>query len=327
MKNRRIPGFPSPEDQDIIQFYVLKSLSYTTRMLLYLGCIAMGFLIQIITVDYLPGALFLILAAILNLVKGYNSKPTPVSKRDESNWTKTDMDKVYQINRIKQSINDWDKDALDISNGLGCAFFGVVIIALTFIFSILTRQFGDTVAAIFIIDALILILSLWFNGMRMKGHQDILYIKADIIIELEKYFEKIKKDGEKFIPSLILTKDKCGKGFPTDSRFNITFDKAPADFYGIQAQININVVSTNYPYFYCVITTKSGFGLGKYVSRLNIPKSIVMQHSQDGEAEVIVIRQHTTKSSGYHTKMNACKNILEIALTLARLILEENKCE
>lgn len=325
MKNRKIPGFPSPEDQDTIKFYLFKKLSYTTRMLLYLGCIIVGLLLQIITVNIWPGVIILIFASLLILVKGLSAKPTPVSKRNEGSWVKTSMEKVHQIKQIKQSINKWDKDALDISNGLGCVTFILVFAVISFIFVSIAAEVNESVAGIFIVDSIILIASIWFNGMRTKGHQEILYIKTDIVIELEKHFERIKKHGENYVPSMILAKNKEGKEFPTDCRFNIVFDKAPADYYGIQTQININDVSgASYPYFYCVITAKKDFGLGKYARRLVIPKGITVQFSKDEGAEVIVIRQHTTKTSGYHTKINTCKVIFEFCLNLARIVLEEN---
>lgn len=323
MKNRKIPGFPSPEDQDIIKFYIFKNLSYIARMLVYLCSIAVGFLLQIITINVLPGAILLIFASLLILVKGYSTKPIPASQQYEGEWTKTNMEKVHQINQIKRNINKWDKDALDISNGLGCVTFIMVFIVISFICVGIAAEVSDSVAGIFIVDSIILIASIWFNGMRTKGHQQILYIKTDIVVELEKYFEKIKNPGENYVPSMILAKDKEGKEFPTDCRFNIVFDNASADFYGIQAQININDVSgAKYPYFYCVITAKEGFGLGQYTSRLAIPKGITVQFSKDEGAEVIVIRQSTTKNSGYHTNIYACNDILKFSLSLARIVLK-----
>ncbi len=322
MKNRRIPGFPLPEDQGTLQFYFFKNLSYTTRIILYIGCIAAGFVFQFLTISLWPGAFLIIFAAILNLVKGYSCLPAPVSKRQDDNWARTGMDKVYQIKRMKANINKWDKDAMDISNGVGCLLFGVAAIVLLLVSAILQVLIGKTASNIFIIDSVILILSLWFNGMRKKGHQNNLYIKTDLIIELERHFTKIKHEGENLVPSLNLQKDKEGKDFPKDCRFNIIFDNAPDDFYGILAQININTVDAIYPYFYCVITAKNGYGLKNYIKQVDVPKGIVVEHSEDSEADVIVIRQKTTKSSGYHTKINACKNILELAIALARIILE-----
>ena len=324
MKNRKIPGFPLPEDQDAIKFHIFKELSYTTRMLIYSGCIIIGFLLQIITLNIWPGAILLIFASLMILVKGYSTKPSQSIRK--SSWTRTNMDKVHQINQIKQSIDKWDKDALDISNGLGCITFILVFIIIAFIYAGIAVKISGRAAGIFIADSIILIASVWFNGMRKKGHQAILYMKTDIVVELEMYFETIKKTGENYVPSMALAKDKEGKEFPTDCRFNIVFDNAPADFYGIQAQININSVnSTNYPYFYCVITAKKDFGLDKYEKRLVIPKGITIQFSGDEDAEVIVIRQRTTKNSGYHTKPDARKTILEFSLNLARIIIEDNK--
>ncbi|HHW21998.1 MAG TPA: hypothetical protein GXX26_03825 [Clostridiaceae bacterium] len=322
MKNRRIPGFPSPEDQDSLQFYFMKSLSYTARILLYLICIAVGLFIQIISLSFWPGAFLLIFAAMINLVKGHNIKPIPAGN-DEGQWTRTGMDKVHQINRLREDINQWDKDAMDISNGVGCLFFGVVAIVIISVFFILIGSIGSNAALIFIADSIILVLSLWFNGMRIKGYQGILYMKTDMIIEMKNHFDRNRYAGESFVPSLLLAEDKEGKNFPTDCRFNIIFDNGPDDFYGILAQICINTVQgSNYPYFYCVITAKKGFGLNKYVRCVQTPKSIVAEYSEDSEAEVIIIRQKTTKSTGYHTKINSCKNIFDIALAMARMILD-----
>jgi hypothetical protein len=47
----RIPGFPPPEKQDSVKFYVFKSLSYSTRMIIYLLFIAFGFLIQYVMMN------------------------------------------------------------------------------------------------------------------------------------------------------------------------------------------------------------------------------------------------------------------------------------
>lgn len=323
MKNRKIPGFPPPEDQDVIQFHFFRKLSYTARMIIYICLIIAGFVTQIITVSIWPGAVLLLLAVLINMVKGYDTSPQPGQEPDYSdNWARTTMERIHRINQIKEDINKWDKDALDISNGTGCLAFGIAAIVLAALFAVLMEESGMNVAAIFIVDAVILILSLWFNGLRIKGHQNDLYIKTDLIIELERHFRKVKREGEEFVPSLRLAVDKEGKEYPTDCRFNIVFTDAPADFYGILAQTNINVVeSSHYPYFYCVITAKAGFGLKKYLVRDNMPKSIIMEYSDDEEAEVIVIRQRTTKSTGYHTKMNTCKSIMEFALNISRKII------
>jgi len=39
----RIPGFPSPEREDSLKFYVLNSLPYSARMIIYLLLVAFAF--------------------------------------------------------------------------------------------------------------------------------------------------------------------------------------------------------------------------------------------------------------------------------------------
>ena len=207
---------------------------------------------------------------------------------------------------------------MDISNGLGCITFILVFIIIAFICWYSRKNSGRH---LYIADSIILIASVWFNGMRKKGHQAILYIKTDIVVELEMYFETIKKTGENYVPSMALAKDKEGKEFPTDCRFNIVFDNAPADFYGIQAQININSVnSTNYPYFYCVITAKKDFGLDKYEKRLVIPKGITIQFSVDKMLKLLLFVSAQPEIRVPY-KTDARKTILEFSLNLQELLL------
>jgi len=318
-----IPGFPPPEKQDTIRFYTLKGLSYTARMIIYLSSIVIGFIVQIIMFKAWPGAVFLIIAGIINLIRGYKSKIDLKAFNADSNWTQVDMKKINDVDAFNSKLSKWDMDALDISNGKGFFMFILSIMGL-WIISIILRRFSvsSEALAIFAFDAIILIFPLWFNGLRLIQKQDVLCIKTGLVKSMEAFFNTIKKDGEDFKPALMLVRDKSGKSIPTDCRFTVSFKDMPKDLYGLQAQININSVEgANYPYFYCVIAAKTGFGLKKYIDYIHCPKNIVISHEADSEAEVIVIRQHTTKTSGYHTKINVCKTILEIALTVSRIIV------
>lgn len=319
----RIPGLPPPEKQDSVRFYVLKGLSYSTRMTLYLSLIAAGFLFQILMMMVWPGAVFLVFATVLNLVRGYDSRVRLKAFDNDSNWTSVDMKQIHQIEELEKKTTKWDNDLLDISNGTGMLIFILTLVGLM-LASIFLGSISDYNAAggIFITDAIILVLPMWFNGIRRVLKQGNLSIKVDIIKKMEEFFQTVKKEGENFKPALMLARDKNGKSVPTDSRFTITFDNMPEGFYGIQAQININLVQgSSYPYFYCVIATKKGFGLENYVGKIPVPKNVVINCEKDNEAEVIVIRQYTTNTSGYHTKINDCKKILDGAMAGARIIL------
>ncbi|WP_010244327.1 hypothetical protein [Acetivibrio cellulolyticus] len=322
----RIPGFPPPEKQSSVRFYVFKSLSYSTRMMLYLLLIAAGFLFQVLMLKVWPGAVFLICATVLNLVRGYDSRVRLNAFHIDSNWTQVDMERIHQIEELDSKTTKWDKDILDISNGRGSYMFVFIVMVIIITASLFgsSPAYG-TVVKIIITDIIILILPLWFNGIRRILKQGNLGIKVDIISKMEKAFQTIKKAGENFKPALMLSRDKNGNSVPKDARFTITFDNMPADFYGIQAHVNINLIQgASYPYFYCVIAAKTGFGLEKYKSQIPVPQNVVVSFEK-GTAEVIVIRQYTTNTSGYHTKINDCSRIMDTAVKAARIILGDKQ--
>jgi len=83
-------------------------------------------------------------------------------------------------------------------------------------------------------------------------------IKIDIIQDMEKYFATVRKEGEHFKPALLLARNRKGECMPKDARFTVFFDGMPADFYGVQAQININEVQEVLSVFLLCYTAKTG---------------------------------------------------------------------
>jgi hypothetical protein len=323
----RIPGFPPPEKQSSVRFYVFKSLSYNARMLLYLILIAIGFLFQILTLKVWPGAIFLVCATILNLVRGYDSRVRFKGFHTDSDWTQVDMDSIRKIEELDNKMTKWDRDILDISNASGSFMFVLMVFGLLFVYLFFGRNPAySTAVTIFICDIVILVLPIWFNGIRRILKQGNLSVKVNIISNVEKSFQKIKKDGENFKPALLLSRDNNGNSIPRDVKFNITFDNAPADFYGVQGQVSINLVQgSSYPYFYCVIVAKTGFGLGEFRNKILPFKDIDMDFADDGTAEIILIKQCTRKPAGYHTKINDCNAIMETALKAARILIGDKQ--
>jgi len=323
----RLPGFPPPEKQDSVEFCFFKKLSYSYRVVSYLVLIVIGFLFQIYSLKVWPGIVFLISATMLNLIKGFDNSFIPKAYQLDKNWTPVKMEQIYRIEEIEKKAANWDKDILDISNGKGCFTFLATIFLLIFGCIFLRRySYFKGVLGIAAADFIVLIFPLWFNGLRGVMRQSSLQIKVGIIKRMEEFFQTKKNDGEIFKPALLLARDKRRASVPTDSRFTITFENMPEGFYGIQAQININMVQgTNYPYFYCVIAAEKGFGLQEHFSKIPYIREVIVEYEEDDNAEVIVIRQRTTKSSGYHTNTADCKRILELSLTAARNIVARHR--
>lgn len=319
----RFPGFPAPENRDSVHFYFAKNMAYDRRLLVFTGILFLGLVFQILTLTPWPGIPFLMIAVGLMLVKGYDSRARLKKFQPDSSWTDVDMDRINQIEVIRKKNQDWNRDAIDITNFQGFMvlfFLALAALALTIILFVITRRFQT--ALIIPINAFILFVPFWFTGLRFILKQPNLAVKIRVLKEMEAYFHKLKTGTELFVPALMLAKDKNGDALPTDARFTIRFARVPEGFYGLQAQININLVQGNsYPYFYCVIAAKPGFGLKRFLDSVKQTKRVICEYQEDSKAEVLVIRQFTTKTSGYHTNSKVCWEILWIAIDAARKIL------
>ena len=89
----------------------------------------------------------------------------------------------------------------------------------------------------------------------------------------------------------------------------------------MQCQVKINQVQGNkYPYCYFVAVAKPGLGILGVAEGLAVSGRITVEPQRQGDVDVIVIRGHTTRRSGYHTKPELCVALLERALEAGRRI-------
>jgi len=320
----RLFGFPPPEQRDTVRFYLAKDLPYNLRVNLMLILLVVGFGLQILLMNAAYGAFFILAGVVLVLVKGYDSRSRIKGFSLDPNWKTVSIDKIQEIEQLRKRSRRWDSDALDISNPLG--IFSLILIGgLALLASVFLGSLAnDTrVTIILATDIVIFMAPLWFSGMRFILKQPNLAIRVNIILKLHEIFETITLEGEEFRPALMLTKGDEGESVPIDARFSIALPNSPEGFYGLQAQINLNVVQgASYPYVYCVLAAKPGFGLSQYKERIKLDGKIICEYQEDNRAEVLVIRQYTTKKSGYHTKDRQCTQILMVALEGGRMICQ-----
>ncbi|MBN2054685.1 hypothetical protein JW905_07170 [bacterium] len=316
-------GFPPPEKRDGVRFLLARNLSYGTRISLIIILLAIGFSLQLLLLIPWFGLPFLIAAMLLSLVHGYDSRARLTTFKVDSQWRTVPISKFIEMEDLRKKNQRWDRDALDISNSFGCFVFVLLLAASVIVSYVLEAITGDPdIALIFFLDWIILVISLWFTGMKFILKQANLEIKVKLVLDLYKAFADLKQDGEEFKPALMLSHGKAGASVPVDARFAVSLPGQPEGLYGLQAQINLNVVQGHsYPYFYCVIAAKPGFGLKRFHPRVKLPDKVICEYQEDANAEVLVIRQHTTKKSGYHTKDKTCIQILDTALHAARMII------
>jgi len=122
-----------------------------------------------------------------------------------------------------------------------------------------------------------------------------------------------------FQPMLEVQKNKRGQQLPRDARLLVTVDKGPEALIGVQVQCSINRVGgTAYPYVYAVIIAREAFDLERRLANVAVSaKDVLTFEEADKEVDVAVLRQKTTKTSGYHTKPADQRRIFSQAANLA----------
>ena len=169
------------------------------------------------------------------------------------------------------------------------------------------------------VNAVILFSGLILSGRKSAWIPPGLDIKAEIVKRIIE--SPILKDDPSLAVAPYLEIGHAEKGsFPNDTRVLLRFANAPNTFIGLQGQISINTVrSKMYPYFYAVLIARHEFGLfDKYESPKVSLDRITIETKETAEVDVIVIRQTTTRTSGYHTNRETQNYLLETGIKIAK---------
>ncbi|MGB3340575.1 MAG: hypothetical protein WBB37_03740 [bacterium] len=298
-------------------YLVFNQISPRSRILVSVLLVGVGFLLQLTTRNILAGLPFIIACLILNFLRGISVKRVSAKKLTWQEVTPAKIDQVLQqCKRIKKFRS---KDA-------GCLIGVVILFIFGFSFglpliSLLVRLNLAFLATI--VNAIILFGGLAFSGRKSAWMPSALDIKAEIVKRmLESTFIK-KYPQAQAIPYLEVGESKEGS-FPNDARLMIGFKDAPKDFIGLQGQISINSVKGRpYPYFYVVLIAKHSFDILKKFGKQSFDK-LVVERKKTSEVDVIVIRQRTTKTSGYHTNTGVQDYTLETGLKVVENLLKKS---
>jgi len=330
---------PDQKKDGEIKFYLAKGLPYRLRMLAVAGALAAGLGLQL-TAGFWPGYPLLILALLLGANSGYDS--TPHIAGAES-WEKVTPDEYEKIRLKAGQLKNWDDDFFDITS-----LTGIVGLALTTLVCIAAYYmaaeawhfpFGYWI--FFALDWLVLVLPLWLVGTREYLKKDRLLIKTDMLTQV---MDALKEDSRVQVqPMLALCPTTLGGRSPEDARLMLKLVGAPKDLYGVQVQVSINSVQgKDYPYLYCVIIAKAGSKLledwrafkerreeslldGVMNFLLSRTAGALVYESEDNaEVSIIVVRQETTRSSGYFTQPEAAQKLVASALEMTRTLAAKN---
>lgn len=336
--------FPPPDKRAEVQFRFAKFISYRARMALVGLFLAAGFAVQLLA-GFWWGLPLLVAGAALGMVKGYRPKEAFVS---EEKWSRVTPDEFIRIREKAARQKAWDRDPLDITNPVGGLLFaglGVVcvIVGVALGFGIHWR-----LGVYWLADCAILVLPHWFTGTRGYLKKDRLIVKIEA---LQQVMAALREPSDlQVLPMLATRQTVDGKDSPVDARLMVHVLNAPAWFLGMQVQVSLNnVQGTDYPYVYAVLIARPEGGLptrwegvkdavaaaaaagaaapaapgllGKFLQWVNRPAAPAFESSCKEGVDVLVIRQTTTKNSGYHTPPPLAIRIVNVAADAARKIL------
>jgi hypothetical protein len=324
---------PDRERRHLLQFYIAPRLDYPIRMGAAAALIAVGFLCQLFL---LPGNLVLVLLVSLPpllagncllLVRGYDTTPKELGRKTE--WVKTTRDRFLAARELEKKSRRWDETFVDVTCYTGFFFLLLISLGIVVFYFVLEANPATAFwAPVFGADVAVLLLPHWFTGTRRGWRPVELRQHIDALEPVLKTIDTFKEPPCQVQCMFEMTgKDK--EKTPVGARVFVRFPEGPEDFLGVQFQVSLNnVQGTKYPYLYAVLVAKKGFGLTEAAIKKickSAERSLCIEKSEENDVEVVVIRQKTTKESGYHTKPARIREIAQTAWECCSNLVAESE--
>jgi hypothetical protein len=324
------PLTPDRERRHLLQFHLLPALHYGMRFVLAVLLILGGLAVQFVLLDaawiagLVLGGLMILAGNALLLLKGYDLTPRVLGGPD-GDWERTTLERFEEARHLDRQVRHWDQTMVDITCGTGVvSLLLLVVLPVGLGFLVLASvDGGRELAILFAVDAALLFLPHWFTGLRLKWRPVSLTQRIDSLLVALDTVAALGGPPCEIQPRFHMV----GKGkdrVPMDARVFIRFPEGPEDFLGLQFQVAINnVQGTRYPYLYAVLVAKEEFNLVRdhraWITSEN--EHLTVSKSSEEDVEVIVIRQTTTKKTGFHTNPKAVRKIATAAWTAAARVV------
>ncbi len=315
---------PTRSDRGTVVFWLLPALQYDTRLVTSFAAIAGGLAVQLAVARLVPGIVLVAIGNLLLLVKGYDNRVDTGAFQADVHWQRVGMEKLGELRELDRKMRRWDRSLLDVTNPLGALVFVVVVglLAVAVVFGVVLSVetggvLGDRVRVL-AVSAAVLLVPHWVTGVRSILRRPGLLVRIEAMETVLDRANRRLKDHE---VTLLMLLGGGKEQMPEDVKFKVDIAGRDPDFLGLYGQVVINEVQgTSYPYFYVVLVARRGFGLRDAFDRYVSGGRITKEFKVEKEVEVMVIRQHTTKRSGYHTKPAMASEIFYRGLDLAEQV-------
>ena len=225
-------------------------------------------------------------------------------------WERVERSQLDELLDLHARMRRWDQSFLDVTNPRGLVVFALLAGGGAF----LAYRIGG-LPRILAVDAMVLLLPHWITGVRSILTRPKLMVRVKLIDRLLEHLDQ--EPGRHRVHLLMLLRGREHK-IPNDVKLKVDIRDHPPDFLGLYGQVVINEVNgTSYPYFYVVLVARSGFGLEALEESYERPANRLLELDQQDEVEVLVLRQRTTRKSGYHTPWVTARRILDEGVRLA----------
>jgi hypothetical protein len=232
-------------------------------------------------------------------------------------WRGAEAEHLAKVIRINDKSKSWDQSFLDVTCGLGCLGFILAVGAVIGGTMILGAMDQESLALTWLLDGSILLPPHWITGVRSVLTNDPLTVKARMLLEVVNAWQPEARPGEKMLPQMEVLNTPDGQ-IPMDAKMVLQMESLGKDFLGLQIQVCLNnVQGADYPYLYCVLVARPALKINQQLSP-EAPSGIVVEPKSQEDVEILIVRQFTTKTSGYHTDTATALRIFNYALDLAR---------
>ncbi len=315
------------QQEPVVKFSFFKSVAYKQRMLISALLFVIGVGLQVLTLNFIWGAPFLLGVFVLTRIAGFDSGIDYHHLYPDGRWESVPLDKLEQIVKMHERVKKWDRNKWEISNRTGFIMFILVTLACAAVLWVVYSSMQDSPAreVVYIIgaDTALLILPQWFNGMRWVDTRSDLVLKVRHLLKTLEYVQRTHKIQGRVGAQLLLHETREGM-VPEGAKLVVSFDDGPDYFYGVQTQVVINRVQGKpHPYCYSVVIARQGYGLQQVMGAKKVAgTSLIREFEHKGDVDVIIVRRHTTRTTGYQTGVRLSAQAMRTALKIAYAFLE-----
>lgn len=310
-------GNDQTSTMEFTSFHFAPQLRMRRRLLLAGVLILAGLGIQVATLAAFLGAVPVLLGNLLLLIKGVSNLDTKGLQFIPGDWEPIDENAVDEIIVRDRAMTRWDTNPWEVTNALGFLVLAIVVGASVFLY-LNGKDTESPFLSILAVDAMVLFIPHWLTGTRSIHREQRFVQKAKLIREIVSSRASMLADLElKYLAQFAASEIKL----PKDLKIKIMPREAPSHFLGLYGQVSLNSVQgTDYPYFYVVLVARKGNGMRELANGF-VMAGLAGELAAPKDVEVLVIRQTTTKTSGYHTKPHVAAQILSVGIRQMREFL------